>query len=1502
MDSKDKISWKIIDKYFTDNPNNLVAHHLESYNEFFNNGINRIFRENNPIRFIEREDESHASNKRNECLLYLGGKDGSKIYFGKPIIYDDNHAHYMYPNDARLRNMTYGTTIHYDVDVDFIYYKGDEKMEHSITLSKIYLGRFPIMLQSDLCILKSLNKDVRFNMGECKNDYGGYFIIDGKEKVVIPQEKFADNMLYIRKNKADDNYSHSAEIRSVSEDASKPIRTTAVKIVAPSPSLSNNQIVVAVPNVRKPVPLFILMRALGVISDKEIIKTCLLDIEKNQDYIDLFIPSVHDANKIFNQETALKYIASFTKRGTVSSVIEILSDYFLPHVGEVNFLDKAFFVGYMVYKLLKVYTLQEKPTDRDNFRFKRIELTGSLIYDLFREYFLIQKRSISKKIDEEYYYHKGEYKNNDELVEQSASAATASREANKYKDSDNFIGLIESNFKQFFKDREVELGFKKAFKGNWGSETHTKRLGVVQDLNRLSYYTFISHLRKINLPLDASAKVVGPRLLNSSQWGLIDPIDTPDGGNIGLHKHLAISTHITSGSSARPLIKWLRNNTPLKLTLECHTEYLSNSTKVLVNGNWIGVVDKPIMTSTNSKNDMGLVELLKLYRRNGIIPTFTSISFDYEHNEINIYTDAGRLTRPVYYIDNDKNSYDRKEVLEMIQEEKLSWEQIVSGFKKKDDESFNFKSNKVYELNALYSDLYADVHGDVRGDTDDADNLSVNKIDAEVYNKLQKYKSVVDYLDTAEEESSLIANQSDDNKKNKYYTHVEIDPSLILGVMGNLIIYPEHNPVTRNSFSCGQSKQAVSMYHTNYQMRIDKMGVILNYGQIPLVKSRYLEYINNEEIPYGVNAIVAIMCYTGYNVEDAILINEGAVKRGIFRTTYYSMYEAREESSKVSGMVNSRFANIEKNNVVKIKPGYDYSLLDDHGMIKENTPLNDKIVLIGKITSDMENKDRFVDDSVKPKKGQLGFVDKSFITQGEEGFNIAKVRIREERIPAIGDKMASRSGQKGTVGLIIPEEDMPFTADGIRPDLIINPHAIPSRMTIGQIVESLFGKVCTSYGAFGDCTAFQVKGSNYSTYAPFLVKAGFNSTGNQILYNGMTGEQIQSDIYIGPTYYMRLKHMVKDKINYRATGPRTNLTRQTVQGRANDGGLRIGEMERDGVLAHGMSYFLNESFMIRGDEYFMAICNKTGAIAIYNEVKNLFLSPFADGPVNFHTNPDGSMNVQNISKFGRSFSLVRIPYSFKLLIQELQTMNIQMRIITDENVDQMLSLSYSNNIDKLLNDKVVRDIGVTEEDDYETSNNNLKMNIVKLKTDIKNILTTPAKNDGLNKMEITINEIDSEEPEKPQQKELPYIPIDIKPMDAASHESQESVPYAPGSPAYEGTSNDNDEYQPGSSSPYVPYATDSDLATTPILIKRPQQQQTTGFNPMTPSDSPPTPTQVSTPLPEEKKTILEVEEKKEEPQGKGNSSEESQDNNGNGDSSNSSNSSSSSNETKKIII
>ena len=277
---EERFPWLLIDKYFNDNPNYLVAHHLDSYNSFYNEGINRIFKEKNPIRIMKEQDKD-TNEFGLRCNMYLGGKNGDKLYYGKPVIYDENREHFMYPNEARLRNMTYGITIHYDVDIDFFIKNPEtgDSVESTMTLEKIYLGRFPIMLQSDLCILNGLDRQVRFRMGECRNDKGGYFIIDGKEKCIVCQEKFADNMLYVR-DKGNELYSHSAEIRSVSEDASKPVRTLSIKIVAPSTTKTNKHIVVIVPNVRKPVPLFILMRALGIESDRDIIDYCLLDREK----------------------------------------------------------------------------------------------------------------------------------------------------------------------------------------------------------------------------------------------------------------------------------------------------------------------------------------------------------------------------------------------------------------------------------------------------------------------------------------------------------------------------------------------------------------------------------------------------------------------------------------------------------------------------------------------------------------------------------------------------------------------------------------------------------------------------------------------------------------------------------------------------------------------------------------------------------------------------------------------------------------------------------------------------------------------------------------------------------------------------------------------------------------------------------------------------------------------------------------------------------------------
>jgi len=1358
--------WNIIESHFKDDPQSLVRHHTESYNDFFTSGIYKIFKETNPIRIHSKYDANLArydpvtetinpelgyGEYRSQALLYMGGKDGSRIYFGKPVIYDEGRSHYMYPNEARLRNMTYSMTVQYDVEIEYIdilendelpkavgpdniplvteesesdeeekyeNFKAKKKVKGgdgeseeinkntqeynggagkqpikkpvrkqpnkrgvitpketaqmremteksmvsrnvqktTVLIEKIYLGKFPVMVQSDFCILKGLNSDTRFQMGECRNDLGGYFIIDGKEKVIIPQEKFADNMLYIRKD-SDDKYSYSAEIRSVSENVSKPIRTLSVKMIAPSSHLPNNNIVVNVPNVRKPVPLFILFRALGIISDKEIIQMCLHDIDKYASMLDYFVPSVHESGGIMTQKSAIDFIAILTKGKTTETVLEILSDYFLPHVGETNFIQKAYYLGHIVFKLLKVSTGIDNENNRDNFKFKRIDTPGVLISELFREYYNMQQKAIKLRFEKVLYFNQDIYEN-------------------------NLPGLINDNH-DAFSDRIVESGFKKAFKGNWGAQTHTKKIGVLQDMNRLSHNTMLSHLRKTALQLDSSVKLVGPRVLHASQWGFFDPIDTPDGGNIGIHKHLSISAYITKGISREPMIKWLREKVKLKFVEECSHIFISQNTRVFVNGFWAGMAEDPFQ----------MVNYIKLFRRNGLLPIYISVSFDITQNTIFIYTDEGRLTRPIFYKDTDSGKFffeqEKNAIKNKIDDDEFTWVNLVTGFNDKKDPDFHPNNMKMYELYELYEGVEKEVNP--------------AKLD-----RFIKNKAIIDYIDTSESEDVLIClnMKSLQIEGSQKYSHLEIHESLIFGMMCNLIPFPQNNPATRNSFSCGQSKQSVSLYHTNYQVRMDKSAVVLANPQIPLIKTRYMKTINGEENMYGENTIVAIMCFTGYNVEDAVLINEGAIKRGLFRTTYYSTYETHEEKVLNSdGKVETEkiFTNIENaTNIIGTKPDYEYNHLDQYGIVREGTEVHDKMVLIG-MSSIIDPKSTLRKDNSKvPKKGQLGIVDKTFITEGEEGQRIAKVRIREMRFPAIGDKMASRAGQKGTIGLVIPESDMPFTRDGIIPDIIVNPHAIPSRMTIGHLVESITGKACASIGCFGDATAFNNDETKIGQFGRTLVNNGFHSSGNDILYNGMTGEQIESEIFFGINYYMRLKHMVKDKINYRAKGPRTALTRQTVSGRANDGGLRIGEMERDGIISHGATNFLTESMMERGDKYYMSICNKTGMVAIYNPSKNLFLSPMADGPMKFVGSiAEDNIRVENITKHGRSFSIVCIPYTLKLLIQELQCANVALRIITDDNIEQIENMSFSKNIDLLLKkenvtvESIVKDMNMT---------------------------------------------------------------------------------------------------------------------------------------------------------------------------------------------------------------
>jgi DNA-directed RNA polymerase II subunit RPB2 len=1391
--------WDFINTYFHDHPQHLVQHHIDSYNYFFETDLFRIFKENNPQTLhSDQYDETHQDYSHS-LKMYFGGKNGDKIYFGKPVISDKGNPHIMMPNEARLRDMNYSMPVHYDIEIEYTRYvtpeeaqqieqrqkvigggqeyhtpllpldsstiqlgggeqmsqeqrdtlkekllhnvqfqnniheyllqggsfqrnKVDEKefqqggagnkqkqpqtqtqqsrtIAHISTfrLEQIYLGSFPIMVQSKFCILNGMTKEMRFSMGECLSDVGGYFIISGKEKAIIPQEKFGNNMLRVQVP-TDDKYDWSADILSVSENISKPIRGLSIRKHA-----QTGQIVVLLPNVRSPVPLFIVFRALGVISDRDIIEMCLLDMEQYKGFVQDFRPSIHDAGSIFTQRDALQYIALLTKWKQLHTAQLILADYFLPHIGETNFLQKAYYLGYMVLKLLRAKNGLDQPTDRDHFKYKRLELVGTLISDLFREYYTVQLHKIHTAFESQMYFKRGQY-------------------------AAHLDNLIADTHKPIFQNiRDVQQGFKKAFKGNWGGQPHTKRIGVVQDLNRLSSNSALDHLRKTNLPIDPSmVKVVALRVLHASQWGLFDPIDTPDGGNIGLHKHLSIMTHVTRQVSREPMIHWMRQNlSQFYLLSDLRPTVAAKMSKVFVNGYWLGATTDPIQN----------MKKMLLHRRNGLLPIYTSISFDYRENILYIHTEGGRVCRPIFYWDDDSKAFSSSSIpalfekhssnhsqtssippsTEMeIKTQQITWEKIVSGFNEKKLSNFDTEEGKIYDLGELYQ-------------------LTTEEAKQKTPKRFIKHKAILEYIDNMESQYSLISldppyssastststisphthpdRDTDDDhphrethldketkKQTPKWTHQEIHPALNHGMMCNLIIFLENNPASRNNFSCTQSKQAVSLYHTNYQTRMDKTAVILNSGQIPLMKTRFLEYINGENNPYGTNAIVAIMCYTGYNVEDATLVNEGALQRGLFKTTYHSTYSSHEENNqtKSSHFITAFAQSANVKNLVGTKPGCDYSHLDENGMIKEGTEVDDKTVIIGMITTDVTpgtTDPNPHDCSVFPKKGQVGIVDKVFITEGEEGQRIAKIRIRETRIPAMGDKLASRAGQKGTIGMIVPECNMPFTAQGIRPDIIINPHAIPTRMTIGHLVECISGKACAQMGGYGDCTAYNNDGSKIQVFGEILASFGYHSSGNEILYDGLTGQQMEASIFMGPNYYMRLKQMVKDKINYRSLGPNTALTRQPVSGRANDGGLRVGEMEKDAIYAHGISFFLQESMLDRGDHVYLAICNQTGMTAIYNPERNLIFSPMADGPVKYSGSLEtGDMRLDVVSKFGRSFSVVKIPYVMKLFMQEMLACGIQMRLITEDNIQQLESMSFSHNLSLMMDETKPEDM------------------------------------------------------------------------------------------------------------------------------------------------------------------------------------------------------------------
>lgn len=1165
--------WKIIGSYFKNQHLEcLVRHQIESYNNFIGYQILKTIEMFNPIN-IKSEDDYNSELNKYSLELFISFEN-FRIY--RPQIHENNGAiKLMFPQEARLRNFTYAGTMTIDMNIKIIVRDG-ENLEnihtHYKTIPEIHIGKMPIMLKSNICVL---TQHKNTHTGECKFDAGGYFIINGSEKTVLGQERAAENKIYVfNVQKVTPKYSWTAEIKSVPD-----YKCISPKQINMYISSKNNgfgyPIVIQIPRVKQPLPLFVIFRALGVISDREICEYILLNIEHEQ-YEEMFEnlqASIIDSNEYMTYESAIKLFisnVSYTSTEKVSRevaimrkrnfAIEVLQNDLFPHCKTIK--QKMYYLGYMAHKLMLARFGFIKEDDRDSYINKRIDLTGTSMNNLFRNLFNRLVKDIEKQCIKE--IKNGSWRSKD--------------------DYDNIINL--TNIYKIVKPTTIENGIKRALAtGDFGiKNTNSNKVGVAQVLNRLTYPSTLSHLRRISTPSDKSGKLIPPRKLMGSSWGFMCPSETPEGGSIGIVKNLSYMAHVTIQSNSNSIHEFIGQNTTSVENLSPIEVF--NKVKVFINGAFVGIVDRAYE----------LYLQLKEMKYKGIINVYTSIIFDYKFQEIKICTDGGRVSRPLLKIKNN-NILINNHIIEKLSSGELSWDDLLTDC-------------KISE-------------------------------------------SVIEYIDAEEQSWALIATKPKDIIKNhcEYiykFTHCEIHPSTIFGTLASCIPFPECNQSPRVTYQAAQGKQAMGIYATNYHERMDKTAYILNYPTRPLTDTRIMNIIKLDEIPSGCNVHVAIMTHTGYNQEDSLLVNKGSIDRGLFQITLYHT-EKDEDKQQINGDEEIR-CKPEKQKTKGMKMGANYNKVNSKGLIPENTLVENRDIIIAKVMPIKENKNdhtktiKYEDKSKMYRTDEETYVDKNYIDKNGDGYSFAKVRLRTTRKPNIGDKFSSRSAQKGTTGNIIPEEDMPFTADGIRPDIIINPHCIPSRMTMSQLKETLLGKVLVQLGLFGDGTSFG--DLDISTISEKLLELGYEGYGNEIMYNGTTGEQFECSTFIGPVFYQRLKHMVNDKKHSRSIGPMVNLTRQPAEGRSRDGGLKFGEMEKDAMVSHGASAFTKSRMYDVSDKYSVNVCNKCGMIAAYNDQMNIHLCKTCDNRTDF--------------------AYVQIPYSCKLLFQELMTMNVVPRIIAEK--------------------------------------------------------------------------------------------------------------------------------------------------------------------------------------------------------------------------------------------
>lgn len=1104
----------------------LFNQHIASFNYFVDVEIKNIVKANNkitsdanPVFYLKYNDINVGMPSSEEGFNIINEK--------------------ITPHECRLRDMTYSAPIYVNVE----YTRGNQR----VVSKNIVIGRMPIMLRSSRCVLSRLTTEEDMaHASECPYDPGGYFVVRGSEKVVLMHEQISRNRIMINRNSKKELI---CEVLSTSQD-----RKSKTYIIGKKGRyyLKHNQLA-------DDIPVVIIFKAMGYESDHLIASTVGIE----EEYVAAIGPTIDECTllNIISRADAIKYLIPRIRRKTFGStggrvsqehdVLDFLSNSMICHILSPggNMKMKAIYIGLMIRRLIQAEKGICDADDRDFYGNKRIELAGSLLALLFEDLFKRFNGELKRITDSH-------------LGKNLAAPLDIVRHMRQDLITNGLINALAT--------------------GNWTIRRFgMERLGVTQVLSRLSYISVLGMMTRINSTFEKTRKVSGPRSLQSSQWGIICPADTPEGESCGLVKNLALISHITTDSDEMPILRLLYNCgvqdlRSLKFNVIHNPEY----SLVFLNGSVVGITD----------DIENILITIKMMRRKGFLNPFVSVSKN--ANTIYLASDGGRLCRPYIIVENG---------VPLLKQSQI--EAVKNGAKTFD----NLISEGVLEF------------------------LDVNEIN-------NARISVYEHQITPQT------------------THLEIEPFTLLGVVAGLIPYPHHNQSPRNTYQCAMGKQAMGSCGYNQQKRIDTLMYLLVYPHKPLVKTKTIELSNFEKLPAGQNAIVAVMSYSGYDIEDALVLNKASLDRGFGRCMVYRF--AKGNARKYPNQTYDKFMGPSLDAVTR-KPIFRHSVLDNEGIVFTGAKVMPKQVLINKcmpvVQSDtiptvgatgfnhnFETKDVSI-----PYRGSMNAViERVLLTCNEEEQYLVKVLIAQCRRPELGDKFSSRHGQKGVCGLISPQQDMPFDHNGTVPDLIMNPHGYPSRMTVGKLMELLSGKNALMgeprqwrlhYGtAFG--------GDDVKTVSQNLASFGYNFLGKDMLTSGITGQQMSAYIYFGPIYYQKLKHMVIDKMHARSKGPRAVLTRQPTEGRAREGGLRLGEMERDCLIAYGSSMLLTERLMVSSDQFTVEVCTECGLMGY-----------------------DGW--CQYCKKSSASMAKIKIPYACKLLFQELQSMNIVPRLQTAKYTD-----------------------------------------------------------------------------------------------------------------------------------------------------------------------------------------------------------------------------------------